>query len=239
MHSSAEPFRWRGQRLLGIHSQPAAKAPCVLFLHGVPGAEKNCDIQRALLIRGIGSFALHFAGAWGSDGYYNFSTLISQATAAFRHMEKKDGVDKKRLGIFGFSMGGWTALHTAAGLKEVKAVCAVSPVGPETFRGEPSRQFIAHCAKVLNVKSVPALQKDFELQLKRKDPAKSAAKIKAPLLLVHGDKDEVVPFEGTKRMAVASGARLVRAEGADHSFLDRRGWLSKTAADWLQAQLLA
>ena len=52
MHSSAEAFRWRGQRLLGIYSQPSAKVPCVLFLHGVPGAEKNCDIQRELFTRG-------------------------------------------------------------------------------------------------------------------------------------------------------------------------------------------
>lgn len=242
-HSYADVFFWKGLKTLGVMNRPAGPAgkrfPAVLFLHGFPGAEKNVDVQRRLLARGVASYAVYFAGAWGSDGVYRFSTLVAQARAALRFLERQDFVDRRRVGVFGFSMGGWAALNLAGGEPGLKAVAAIAPVGGPEMAGHTSLDFVRRLSKPLRAPVPKTLARDFDLSVTRQDPAKAAARRKCPLLLVHGAADQVVPLGASKRIFAAAAApkRLVIEPGARHDFLDRRERLTRLTTAFLLENL--
>lgn len=242
--SGAVVFRHRGLKLVGVLSRPSGrrrKAPAVLFLHGFPGAERSVDVQRQLLELGVGSLELHFSGAWGSEGFYRFTSLVDQAQAGLRELARQDFVDPRRLGVYGFSMGGWTAVNLAGGVPApaLKAVCAVAPVGGPEMVGRHTRDFVRRACAPLRVRGEASLVRDFARAVTGGDPAKAAARMPCPLLLIHGQADDVVPADVSRRIyAAAAGERkLVLAAGAGHDFLDRRGWLTGLAARWLAAKL--
>jgi uncharacterized protein len=241
MRSGFEVFKFKGVKMVGISNRPAGdgRFPAVLFLHGFPGSEKNVDVQRALLLNGVGSFALHFQGAWGSEGRYTFSGLVPQALAALKFLRAKKWVDAKRTALFGFSMGGWTAINAGALDRRVKGVVAIAPVGGKEMVAPGTRDVVLKHSQPLRIKSAASLNRDFARAVTERDPAAAAAALKCPLLLVHGTKDDVVPYPISQRIFAAARdpKTLVKAEGAAHDFLDRREWLTGIASQWLLAQL--
>ena len=242
-HSGSLVWRWRGLKMLGVTHRPALKpgrkAPGVLFLHGFPGSEKNVDVQRWLMERGVASFAPHFAGAWGSEGRYSFATLVDQARAALKVLAAQDYVDSRRLAAFGFSMGGWTALNLSGRVANLRGVAAVASVGGPEMLGPGSRDLIIRLAKPLVAPPAAALSADFAAAVRGQDPAAAVAKPGCPLLLLHGTEDHVVPYGVGKRLSAAAGrrARFVTSTGADHAFLDRRAWLTRLTGSWLRDRL--
>lgn len=243
-HMGAVVMPYPGLKLVGVLARPAGPAkkkfPAVLFLHGFPGSEQNVDIRRKLLSLGVASFSLHFSGAWGSEGTYAFSKLIAQAEAALKFLAGQPFVDKKRVAVFGFSMGGWTALNLSGRAPQLKAVCAVAPVGGPEMIGKDTRDHVAHLSRTLRIKSVDSLAEDFKVSVRDNDPAMAAAVRFCPLLLIHGTGDGVVPAAVSRRIyqAAASPKKLVISEGAGHDFLDRREWLTRVAAVWLARRVL-
>jgi dipeptidyl aminopeptidase/acylaminoacyl peptidase len=217
------------------------KAPGVLLLHGFPGAEKNADVARALLQRGLAVFTLHFRGAWGSDGEYAFRNLVEDALAGLDYLEGREGVDRRRLGVLGYSMGGWTALQLAAADKRVRAVAALAPVGKDGGRAvQESREFIKRSCAALRVSDPEALADDFFDSVRPKDPVDAARALgPRPLLLVHGDRDELIPLHISKDIyaAAAGPKRLVTIRGAAHHFLPQRERLVRLLADWFKETL--
>lgn len=240
--SSSEVYRHRGSKIVGIWSRPletSPRFPAVLFLHGFPGSEKNVDVQRELLRRGIGAFAVHFRGAWGSEGTFRFSQLIDDARAAWAFMRRLPGVDRRRTAVFGFSMGGWTALHLSALERGCRAVAAVAPVGgPEMLR-PGARDRIAWLARPLKAPPASELFRDFAESVRRHDPAVSIACRRCPLLLVQGGRDEIVPPPVAKRLfsLAAEPKRLLWRADAHHDFLESRAWLTRRVCAWLGERL--
>lgn len=243
MHSSVEVFRFRGVKMVGVLNRPEGpenkKFPAVLFLHGLPGSEKNVDIQRELLKRGIASFAPHFCGAWGSGGVYQISDLAAQARVALKFMRSQPFVDGKRVAVFGFSMGGWAALNLTSFEPALRTAVAVAPVGGPEVLNKDTRAAIAHLSRSLRIKSEPSFYRDFIRAIHENDPARSVARFGRPLLLIHGSADNVVfPAVSERLFAAAKGPKkLVRAKGAHHDFLDRRPWLTRVVADWFEQNL--
>ncbi len=243
LRSASEIFNFKGDRMVGILNSPALpegrRVPGVLFLHGFPGAEKNVDIQRALLKQNVASFLLHFRGAWGSEGNYRFTSLVEEARAGLRFLAGQPFVDPARLAVFGFSMGGWAAINLAGLEPRLKALVAVAPVGGPEMAGGDVLQRVKKLSRPLRVGSIPALAKDFVRAVRTQDPAVAAAKRKFPFLLVHGDADDTVPVQVSHRIAAAARApkKVVFAAGARHDFLDRREWLTRLVAPWLTRHL--
>ncbi|UPT74593.1 MAG: alpha/beta fold hydrolase [Elusimicrobiota bacterium] len=242
-HGGTEIFKFQGQRMLATYHKPAGpdgkRFPTVVFLHGFPGSEKSVDVQRELMKRGIASVAPFFLGAWGSGGKYRFTTLPEQAAAALKAVRKLPFVDKRRMGLYGFSMGGWTALNAAAEEPSLKAVVAVAPVGGAEMVGPHTLDFITRLSRPLNTIAPKALAADFAKAVSSRDPGRAARRIKAPLLLVHGDCDQTIPAIVSKRIAksAAGKVRLVIEKGATHDFLDRREKLTALCAGFLAKSL--
>lgn len=244
-HAGTEILRVKGEKMLLHYHRPAGpegrRFPAVVFLHGFPGAEKSVDIQRVLLAQGIASVAPSFLGAWGSGGKYRFTTLPAQAAAALSGARKLAFVDPRRVALFGFSMGAWAALNAAARDPKLRAVVAVAPAGGAEMIGPGTLDFIKRLSRPLNTLPPKALAADFNKAVTAHDPGRAASRIKAPLLLVHGDADQMVPDAVSRRIAKCAGpnARLVIVRGASHDFLDRRARLARLCADFLKRSLLA
>lgn len=242
-HGGTEIFRVKGQKMLVHYHRPSGpegkRFPTVVFLHGFPGSEKNVDIQRELLVRGIASVAPSFLGAWGSGGKYRFTTLPAQAAAVLAAARRLPFVDPRRVALFGFSMGGWTALNAAARDPKLRAVVAVAPVGGPEMVGSGTLEFITRLSRPLNTLKPRALAADFSKAVTAHDPGLAVRRIKAPLLLVHGDADTTIPAIISKRLAANAGGqvRLVIERGASHDFLDRRARLTRLCAGFLADSL--
>ncbi|MBI3288586.1 MAG: alpha/beta fold hydrolase [Elusimicrobia bacterium] len=238
-HAGTEIFRFRGEKMVVHYHRPAGpkrrRFPTVLFLHGFPGSEKGVDIQRALMAKGVATVAPSFLGAWGSGGLYRFTTLPAQARAVLKAAGRLPFVDSRRLGVYGFSMGGWAALNMAAQEPRLKAVAVVAPVGGREMIGPGTLDFITRLSRPLNTLPPRALAADFAKAVGAGDPARAASRIKAPLLLVHGDADSTIPAAVSRRIAAhaAGPVRLSIERGAEHDFLDRRARLTRLCADFL------
>jgi dipeptidyl aminopeptidase/acylaminoacyl peptidase len=242
-HGGVELFRVSGKRMLALTTRPAGpegkRFPAVLFLHGFPGSEKSVDVQRALLARGVASVAPHFLGAWGSEGTYRFTTLVAQSRAALAATRRLPFVDPRRLAVYGFSMGGWAALNLAALEPALKAVVAVAPVGGPEMVGPRTEEFMARLSRPLRAAPPRAMARDFAAAVARHDPARAVARLKTPLLLVHGTDDDTVPILVSRRLAAAASGplRFVVEKGASHDFLERRDKLARLCAPWLASKL--
>jgi hypothetical protein len=242
-HSGTAVFRVLGHKMLAKYHRPAGpegkRFATVLFLHGFPGSEKSVDVQRELLRRGIASVAPSFLGAWGSGGKYRFTTLVPQARAALRAARKLPFVNPRRVAVYGFSMGGWAALNLAALEPSLKAVVAVAPAGGPEMIGPGTKSFLKRLSRPLNVPPQAVLLADFRRAMRAFDPARAVPRLRPPLLLIHGDEDDMIPVQISRRYAASAGgrARLVIQRGADHGFLDRRAPLTRLAANWLATRV--
>src|SRR6516165_8124503 len=120
-------FRNRsGRWLRGMVHRPVEvawrPAPCVVFFHGFTGDRMESHwifvkCSRALAFHGIASLRFDFYGSGESDGQFDEVTLqgeVSDAEAAVEFFRKQKGVDGRRLGLCGLSLGGAVAACVAA-----------------------------------------------------------------------------------------------------------------------------
>lgn len=135
-------------------------------------------------------------------------------------------VDSQRICIVGASYGGYSALAGGAYTPDLyKCVVAVAPVSdlPRMIRDVSKRRGYRHWA-VDYWKDVIGDPKAEKVKLEEISPVNSAADFHAPVLLIHGKDDTVVPVSQSEVMEKAllkegKSVELVVLDGEDH-------WLS-------------
>lgn len=168
----------------------------------------------------------------GSSPKYLIPEITSDVRSALQHISDHAGdyaIDPARLGVFGFSAGGHLSLMlgtttnqtqrvSGSGVQpRVAAVAAVFPptdLAPYTALGNPLRE------------QFPALKFNIE-ETPLYSPLKQVSSDDAPTLLVHGDKDELVPLWHSEKIneafqKVNVPSQLIVIEGAGHGF-DTKG----------------
>ena len=203
---------------------PAGPRPAVLLLHGFSSSKERMAqaIGRALLARGIGSLALDLpfhgervsgpvpknplvlVGAWRG--------AVSEAREAVTWLAAQDEVDAARLGVLGYSLGGFLALMTAAEEPRLRvvALAAAGDLPDQTPYAAMVRSLV--------------------------DPPSAARKLAGrPLLLVNGRRDT------TTRAAQAERLFAAATEPKELVWYDGGHWPPPAAidgaADWLAAKL--
>ncbi|MDP5070525.1 MAG: alpha/beta fold hydrolase [Congregibacter sp.] len=106
--------------------------PTVVFLHGLPGNERNLDIAQALRRFGFNTLYFHYRGAWGAEGEYRFSQLPEDVLAVLGFLRQGEQaaslrVDTQALSVLGHSLGGYAALASGARDTQLRCVMALSP----------------------------------------------------------------------------------------------------------------
>ena len=194
-----------GSTVFALHVPAPAGAPTLVHFHG--NGEELASLDRLLADfheAGLGVYAVEYPGyGLARSGTPSEPTLYAAAESALRHLRDELGVSRAETVLQGQSLGTAVAVEMARRGYAGKLVL-ISP-----FTSLPDL-----AARVLPF--LPARQ------LVR-DSYDSLAKVGAldlPVLTIHGDRDEVVPFEMGRRIAKRlRRGRFVVIEGGHHNDL--------------------
>lgn len=176
-------------------------APATLvWSHGNGGnIAGRVDVLRALAGRGVSVLAYDYRGYGRSAGDPSEEGLYRDVLAAYDHVRER-GVPASRIVAFGESLGGAVSVHLAS-----ERPCAgLVLVSPFTRLGDVAR---------VHYGLLGMLAGD------RFNALAGIGKVRRPLLVAHGDQDEIVPFELGVRLfeAASEPKRFLRLEGAHHN----------------------
>jgi acetyl esterase/lipase len=180
---------------------------------------------------------------------------VRRAVRFIRLKAKDFQVDPERLGVLGGSAGGHLSLMLGTTgndgdakskdevLKQSSRVAAIVALYPPT----DIREWITNPPEA--IKKIPALKPPLTFDAKKGpdySPLLHASAYTAPTLMIHGDKDELVPIEHSQKMLAALekekvACKLVTVEGAAHGFSPKQnqeivlpamiGWFEKHLAE--------
>ena len=173
-----------GLDLLGwFHEKDIKKYKTILYFHGNAGSLEN-RIHKLNHFRdmNVNFLIIAWRGFSGNQGKPSETGLYKDGESAIKWLLKK-GVDEKNIVIYGESLGTGVATH----LSQNKKFAGVILETPFTSMIDAAKKFYPYIP-------VGLLLKDkFENKNKIKN-------IKSPILIMHGEKDQIVPFEMGKKM---------------------------------------
>ena len=146
--------------------------------------------------------AVNYRGYGLSEGRPSEAALVADALAIHDWLAKRKDIDANRIVVFGRSLGSGVAVQLAAS-RRVAAVVLVSPF--DSLRSIARKQYPIVPVSLL-------LRHPF-------DSLAQAAGIEAPLLVIAGDEDDLIPSEYSQRLydAWLDPKRWVLVPGADHN----------------------
>jgi fermentation-respiration switch protein FrsA (DUF1100 family) len=199
-----------GERLIAWHVPPRGDRPVVLYLHGNGGAlSHRAERFRALTADGTGLVAVDYRGYGGSSGRPTEAGLSIDAETAYAFAAAR--YLAASIAVWGESLGTGVAV----------ALAAERPIGRLVLEA-PFTSAVDLAARRYPFVPVRWLMKDqFRSDL-------HIAAVAAPLLVLHGARDTIVPIEfGERLFALAhEPKRFVRFPGGEHEGLDRFGALA-------------
>ncbi|MCX7311783.1 MAG: alpha/beta hydrolase [Hyphomicrobiales bacterium] len=196
-----------GEKVIVWYAPQRGDKPLVLYFHGNAGSLRGrADRFRALLGDGYGLVALSYRGYGGSTGSPSEAGLIADAQAAYAFATAR--APAERIVVFGESLGTGVAVALAA-TQRIGRLVLEAPFTSAADVGAGAFWFLP-------------------VRLLMKDPFRSdlrIGKVTAPLLILHGVRDRVVPFVlGERLFALANEPkRFVRFDQGAHHDLDRHG----------------
>jgi len=240
-------FHSDGLKLAGQLRLPQAGAdvPGLIICHGIPAVPFNpedtgyADLATRFTEEGFATLLFNFRGAGLSEGNFDMRGWARDLIQALSFFETVPGVDASALYIMGFSGGAATALHVAADDTRVAGVvsCA-SPAHFEELTGEQLvHDHISRWREINLIRDAafPHDLEDWKAGFAEVAPIKHIASIAPrPVLLLHGDADEVVDVSHAHLLSQAAGqpSDLVVLPGALHRLrVDDRAM--NMALDWL------
>jgi fermentation-respiration switch protein FrsA (DUF1100 family) len=203
-----------GEKVIVWHIPPRGERPVVLYFQGNGGGlNLRADRFRALIADGTGLIALNYRGYGGSTGSPTEDGLIADAEAVYAFAASR--YPAERIVPWGESLGSGVAVALASSRKVARLMLEA----PLTSAADVG-------ARVYWFLPISLLMKDqFRSDLR-------IPKVSAPVLIMHGTGDTVVPFAlGQRLFALANEPkRFVRVDGGGHSDLDRFGALNAVRA---------
>lgn len=207
----AEVIAWWGRARPG--------QPTLLYFHGNGGALTGRADRIALyLARGQGMFMMTYRGYGGSSGSPSEAANVADAKLAYDTLVDR-GVPPGDIVLYGESLGSGVAAQVAAtrpaaGLVLDAPYTSIVDVGARAYLFLPAR----------------LLMRD------RYETMRVIGAIRAPLLVIHGDRDEVIPVDMGRQVFAAAPEpkEIVILKGAGHdnhhdfgSFEAVQAWIAR------------
>jgi fermentation-respiration switch protein FrsA (DUF1100 family) len=204
-------------------SHPGTKSPAIIICHGV-GANRSDFTELAVSLSHRGYFVLLFdfrahgesGGRRTSLGYHEQKDVL----AALNFLRTWIEVEPGRIGIYGFSMGGSTAILVAAKTGAFSAIVADSAFTSLRDQAKDAITGFYH------LPSFPFLQLavlGYELYFQTRVDAISPVSVIAtiapkPFLIIAGEGDKLIPADNGRKLFSAAGEpkELWIIPGADH-----------------------
>lgn len=179
-----------------------ARGPAVVMFHGNAGtiADRVDFVAQMVARLDVSVLQVEYPGYGDSGGRPTEVSLLATGMAGVSEGKARAG--GRPLVAFGRSLGGAVALDAAA-RSAVDAVVAES-----TF---------TNLREMAGASGIPMARR---LVAYRFDSLSRARELRSPLLLIHGDRDEVVPYEMSRRLLEAAGSsekRLHTVRGGRHN----------------------
>ncbi|MEM4472818.1 MAG: alpha/beta fold hydrolase [Archaeoglobaceae archaeon] len=217
-----------GKNFVRLHVSKA-----IIICHGFP-YEKGSVIEKsysdlAEFFSAISpTLIFDFSGCGNSRGYFSFKSWVSDL--------KRISDKFKSVTIIGYSMGAMVAIKALNELKNLEKLVLISPPLPEIFEEERLKMMYDHARNVMAMRSYEEFYEEM-MGLKEEDFLKNL-EIAIPKLVVHGTKDEVVPFEcGMKVYRHMSEPKsFLKVINGDH-FLRRNPTVMQKVADWIEGKI--
>jgi fermentation-respiration switch protein FrsA (DUF1100 family) len=197
-----------GDGIQGWWIPGSGEGPVILMFHGNAGTIadrlENADLMVKQLEASV--YLLEYPGYGDSQGRPSEESLFAAGQAALD--EARERADARPLVLFGRSLGGAVAIHLAA--REAQGRGSV-----DALIVESSFTSLAELGRALGFPvAAPLLPYRF-------DSLGTIARVKMPTLILHGDRDEIVPFSmGERLFEAATGSRakeFYRIPGAGHN----------------------
>jgi fermentation-respiration switch protein FrsA (DUF1100 family) len=167
-----------GVRIHAFYLPAAGASRALLFLHGNAGnASHRLPNAAELVALGIHVLLLDYRGYGASEGQPGERGAYLDARAGLAHLVEKRGFPESRIVLFGRSLGGAVAVDLA----QDRPLAGVVLESTFSSLADLARSFFG----------APAAW----LAGSRFNSRAKIARMRAPLLFFHGDRDEIVDFE--------------------------------------------
>jgi uncharacterized protein len=203
-----------GEKLVAWHVPPRGEQAIVLYLHGNGGALRHrAGRFHALTADGTGLIAIDYRGFGGSTGHPTEAGLLTDARTAYEFAVAR--YPAARIAVWGESLG----TGVAVGLAVERAIGRLVLEAPFTSAVDVA----ARRYPLVPVRWL--MQDQFRSDLR-------IGSVAAPLLVLHGEHDTVVPIEYGERLfgLAHEPKRFVRYPDGEHEGLDQLGALATVKA---------
>jgi pimeloyl-ACP methyl ester carboxylesterase len=198
-----------GDRVQSWWIPGGGSGPVILMFHGNAGTIADRLENARLMIDELGAavFLAEYPGYGDSEGRPSEEAFF--AAGALALVEANARARGRRLVLFGRSLGAAVAVHLAAHSQPVEGARADALIIEAAFTN------LAELGRALGFPvAAPLLPYRF-------DSLASIPGVTAPALILHGDRDEIVPFSmGERLFGAATGTetrRFHRIRGAGHN----------------------
>ncbi len=235
----AIPFK--DTRLPGVLRLPPGPGPhpLVLLLPGLDSTKEELrTTEQTFLVRGLGTLSIDGPG----QGEVEYELPIRGdwspvAEAVWEFLVDREDIDHDRLGVWGVSLGGYYSARLGAALGARVRAC-VSLAGPFNF-GECWDGLPQLTRDTFRFRSGAADDDEARAVALTLSMADSAADLVAPLLIVFGRKDRLIPWQQAQKLRESvAGAEMLMLEEGNHGCANVAPWHRPATADWLAQHLL-
>lgn len=208
-----------GLTLTALLARPTGGGPfpAVMVNHGSDGLREEWQIwTRKLAEKGYAALALTFRGFPGSEGTETYGKKeMEDILLALGYLKGLPFVDKERLGMFGFSKGGFNALLASTRTRDLKAVAVwgawadmVAGYRWALTQGKHPSRFIRESAarheRIIGGKP-EAVPEEWRIR----SAINYVDNVTAAILVLHGEKDSLNPVE----LSMYQFAEALRRQG--------------------------
>jgi 2,6-dihydroxypseudooxynicotine hydrolase len=232
------PFE--GAKLVGVIRTPHGQGPfpVVAMIPGLDSTKEELrSTEQTFLDRGLATFSIDGPGQ--GEAEYDLPIRGDWAPVAdliWETLGEQPDLDRDRLAVWGVSLGGYYSVRVTAALGD-RAKAAVALAGPFNF-GECWTGLPPLTRDTFRVRSNSASDDEARAVANTLDLTEVTDDVSAPLLLVFGRRDRLIPWQQVVKVHDAvKGSELLMLEEANHGCADRSPWHRPRTADWLAAHL--
>ncbi|MGB4360420.1 MAG: alpha/beta fold hydrolase [Rhodoferax sp.] len=184
----------------------ASTMPAVLVMHGW-GANASMMLPSVAPLLGAGFAVLlldaRCHGASGDEAFSSLPRFAQDIEAGLDWLARQRQVDAGRLAVIGHSVGAGAALLSATRRDDIRAVVSISAFAHpcEVMRRLLAANHIPYFGIGWYV--LRHVQRVIGARFDDIAPIHSVTRVRCPVLLVHGEDDDMVPFDDAQRLLAA------------------------------------
>jgi len=200
--------------------------PAAVVVHGWGGNTADmAPLADPLLAAGMHVLLLDARchGRSDDDEFVSMPRFAEDIESGLTWLRQRDDVDRSRLVLVGHSVGAGASLLVASRDDRVAAVVSIASMAhPRVFM---TRALGRHLPGPLTTLALRYVERTIGHRFETFAPVHTIGRVRAPILLVHGDRDTTVPVADAYELHAQAPGRtqLLIVEGASHTSIGAFG----------------